>query len=68
MVNGDADKVVALEPGAISSNGTRHSSARIEIETDGAIESVEVRTAITETVEGGREAFELRSRKYRFRS
>jgi len=36
------------------------------IEIDGAIETPAVRNIISDTVEGGREAFELRSRKYLF--
>jgi ABC-type cobalamin/Fe3+-siderophores transport system ATPase subunit len=66
VVNGDADKVVALAP-VVPSQTRTLTSARVEIEVDGAIETERVRLAITETVEGGQEAFELRSRKYNFR-
>jgi DNA repair exonuclease SbcCD ATPase subunit len=65
VVNGDADKVVALIPGS-SSASANGKSARIEIEADGAIETPTVRNVITDTVEGGKEAFDLRGRKYQF--
>lgn len=65
VVNGDADKVVALIPGS-SSTPANGSAARIEIEADGAIETPTVREVITDTVEGGKEAFDLRGRKYQF--
>lgn len=65
VVNGDADKIVVLRPG--HSEGEESSpSARITIETDGAIETASVRSQVTETMEGGQAAFELRSRKYSF--
>jgi len=69
VVNGDADKIVALTPGANDQAGTAQrapDSPRILVDVDGAIETPEVRTAITDTVEGGKKAFELRSRKYQF--
>lgn len=66
VVNGDADKVVALIPGSDADTETPTSNARIEIEVDGAIETPEVRKTITEIMEGGEKAFELRSRKYAF--
>jgi hypothetical protein len=70
VVNGDADKVVALTPG--TAEGTQASQSvlgtpRILIDVDGAIETPDVRKTITETVEGGEKAFELRSRKYQFK-
>lgn len=52
VVNGDAELVVELDTGVIS--------------TQGAIDHQNVRDAITATMEGGREAFELRRRKYNF--
>lgn len=61
VVNGDADKVVALQSGSGS-----FEEARVYIEVDGAIETPLVRESITQTMEGGQKAFELRSRKYRF--
>jgi ABC-type cobalamin/Fe3+-siderophores transport system ATPase subunit len=70
VVNGDADKIISLVPVAVAGPGVTSAASggpRISIEADGAIETPVVRAAITETVEGGREAFELRSRKYRFR-
>jgi chromosome segregation protein len=36
------------------------------LDCDGAIETPAVRTTITSIMEGGRDAFDLRSRKYRF--
>jgi chromosome segregation protein len=63
VVNGDADKVIALTPGQAV---TGASTARIYVEVDGAIETPEVRSSITDTIEGGKAAFELRSRKYLF--
>lgn len=70
VVNGDADKVVSLVPGSSESqsNAAAHDTPRIQIEFDGAIETPKVRAAITDTVEGGKEAFELRGRKYQFKS
>jgi chromosome segregation protein len=71
VVNGDADKVVALAPGAAEapedSNVAVAGMPRVRIDVDGAIETPLVRDAITETMEGGQAAFELRSRKYLFR-
>lgn len=64
VVNGDADKIVALVPGNVEANSGM--VARIAVEVDGAIETKAVRLAITDTMEGGRTAFELRSRKYNF--
>ena len=64
VVNGDADKVIALAPGALI-NGSA-ASYRVAVEADGAIDTPAVRRVITETVEGGRDAFDLRGRKYQF--
>lgn len=52
VVNGDAELVVDLNAGAIAA--------------EGAIDDSRVRDAITVTMEGGRDAFELRRRKYNF--
>lgn len=63
VVNGDADKVIALktrEPQA----GGRYVGPVISLHVDGAIETPEVCEYITNLIEGGREAFDLRSRKY----
>lgn len=65
VVNGDADKVIALRAGGASDVPEE---SRISVQTDGAIETPSVRSAITETMEGGQNAFELRGRKYRFGS
>ncbi|MBS0473077.1 MAG: AAA family ATPase [Proteobacteria bacterium] len=66
VVNGDADKIVCLAPNVEPAAPNGVPAAQIEIDTDGAIETPSVRKAITDTMEGGREAFELRSRKYAF--
>lgn len=66
VVNGDADKIVALRPGSAEAQLGPGPAPRIAIDSDGAIETPVVRAAITDTMEGGRAAFELRSRKYDF--
>ncbi len=66
VVNGDADKVVALLPGSAEAQPGGVPAPRIDIGSDGAIETPAVRAAITDTMEGGQAAFELRSRKYDF--
>ncbi len=38
------------------------------VDVDGAIETPAVRDAITHVMEGGKEAFDLRSRKYNFQA
>jgi|KBSMisStandDraft_5_1062788.scaffolds.fasta_scaffold125263_2 AAA domain, putative AbiEii toxin, Type IV TA system len=68
LVNGDADKVVALTPGVyVPVPAAQGGNPRISVEIDGAIETPGVTRMITDTVEGGKEAFELRSRKYKFK-
>jgi chromosome segregation protein len=67
VVNGDADKTLALlspEPDV----QVGRDSARIQIDTDGAIETEAVKEIITRIMEGGKEAFDLRRRKYRFQA
>lgn len=66
VVNGDADKIVALTAGNAEQGPDQAGVPRIDIKTDGAIETSTVRNAVTETMEGGQTAFELRSRKYSF--
>lgn len=66
VVNGDADKVVSLTPSMAVAAGAE-TVPRVSVEMDGAIETPLVRSAITETMEGGQAAFELRSRKYLFK-
>lgn len=66
VVNGDSDKVIALAPSVEPNAADAAIAAQIEIDTDGAIETPTVRDAITDTMEGGQEAFELRGRKYAF--
>jgi chromosome segregation protein len=65
VVNGDADKIIALKSPEPSSN-PNNNAPRVQLDCDGAIESPTVSTTITSIMEGGREAFDLRSRKYRF--
>jgi chromosome segregation protein len=67
VVNGDADKIVALKSPEPSSN-PNNNAPRVQLDCDGAIETSAVSTTITAIMEGGREAFDLRSRKYRFDS
>jgi len=63
-VNGDSDKVIALHSGDTSrqTGGT----GRVQIDVDGSIETPEIRKVITQIMEGGRDAFDLRNRKYNF--
>ena len=56
VVNGDADMVILLE--ASASHGS--------VALSGAIEMPEVRNAIVRTVDGGEDAFRLRTTKYGF--
>jgi chromosome segregation protein len=63
VVNGDADKVIALKSSEPSSNPNVN-APRVRLDCDGAIETPAIRPAITSIMEGGREAFDLRSRKY----
>jgi hypothetical protein len=65
VVNGDADKVIALTSGE-GEVGISGSAKTIGVSNDGAIETEEVRIDVTRIMEGGREAFSLRSRKYHF--
>jgi len=66
VVNGDADKVIALKSGEAKPG--HEPVARIQVDVDGAIETPAVRDAITHVMEGGKEAFDLRSRKYNFQA
>lgn len=52
VVNGDSENVIELRKGVLSENG--------------AIDTPLVKRAITETMEGGKVAFELRRVKYNF--
>lgn len=65
VVNGDADKVIALTSGD-ARDDTPSAAGKIDINCDGAIETESVRADITRIMEGGRDAFRLRNRKYRF--
>lgn len=51
-VNGDSENVIEMVLG--------------NQESGGAIDEIEVRSAITDTMEGGKDAFELRRKKYNF--
>lgn len=65
VVNGDADKVVVVGSLASGAQSADHSNP-VEIAVDGAIETPVVRDTITLIMEGGKEAFALRGRKYAF--
>jgi AAA domain, putative AbiEii toxin, Type IV TA system/AAA domain len=65
VVNGDADKIIALKSGEAPAS-TTDDPPRIQLLDDGAIETASIRETITHIMEGGKEAFDLRSRKYRF--
>lgn len=56
VVNGDADMVIQLEA----------SASRGRVACAGAIEEAAIGDAIVRTVDGGKEAFRLRRRKYGF--
>lgn len=60
VVNGDAELVVTFR--SVTQNGR----ARGVVECEGAIDCRPVREAITEVMEGGKKAFELRRQKYGF--
>ena len=63
VVNGDADKVIALKSGDTRDTANE---GRVQIDVDGAIETPEIWKVITQIMEGGKEAFDLRNRKYNF--
>ena len=63
VVNGDADKVIVMRA-TVPEDRPDADTARIRADVDGAIETPRVRDEITHIMEGGMEAFELRSRKY----
>jgi AAA15 family ATPase/GTPase len=65
VVNGDADKVIALKSSDPSAT-PNVTAPRVQLDCDGAIETKAMRLAITSIMEGGREAFDLRGRKYGF--
>lgn len=65
VVNGDADKVITLEGGRVDPRPDAE-DPRVGVKTDGAIETPSVKRAITDIMEGGEMAFDLRRRKYRF--
>jgi chromosome segregation protein len=67
VVNGDADKILALASIQVDPS-SGNDETRIMIDTDGAIETATVKSAITHIMEGGEKAFDLRRRKYRFGS
>ena len=57
-----------LKLGAVSTRepqqGGRYNGAMVSLQVDGAIETEAVRGYITALIEGGKEAFDLRGRKY----
>lgn len=61
-VLGDAELIVGLT----ASGEAEHGHARIALEHRGSIDSQPVRELVEEILEGGREAFEMRRRKYGF--
>jgi hypothetical protein len=63
VVNGDADKVIALKTREAQAGG-KYDRPVVSLQVDGAIETADIRNYITHLIEGGREAFDLRSRKY----
>lgn len=65
VVNGDADKIIALKSPEPTSN-PNNNAPRVQLDCDGAIETQAISATITSIMEGGRDAFDLRSRKYRF--
>lgn len=67
VVNGDADKIVSLKSPEPTSN-PNNNAPRVQLDCDGAIETPAISKTITTIMEGGRDAFDLRSRKYRFDS
>jgi ABC-type cobalamin/Fe3+-siderophores transport system ATPase subunit len=67
VVNGDADKIVVLKSGE-PVMPPNPNAPKIQIDEDGAIETPAIRSQITRVMEGGKEAFDLRGRKYGFDS
>jgi ABC-type dipeptide/oligopeptide/nickel transport system ATPase component len=67
VVNGDADKIVVLKSGE-PVMPLNPNAPKIQIDEDGAIETPSIRSLITRVMEGGKEAFDLRGRKYGFDS
>lgn len=63
VVNGDADKVVTMVS-TIPEDREPVGTVRVRVEVDGAIETPDVRSAVTRIMEGGLGAFDLRARKY----
>ena len=66
VVNGDADKVVVVGAVGVGS-ASKSGQNKVAVALDGAIETPAVRDAITTIMEGGKEVFELRGRKYAFK-
>ena len=67
VVNADADKIVVLKSGDQVMPPNPH-APKIQVDEDGAIETPAIRKLITRVMEGGKEAFDLRGRKYGFDS
>jgi ABC-type multidrug transport system ATPase subunit len=60
VVKGDADKVIALRSGE-PVVGAEPEAPRVQLSKDGAIETTDVRDAITRIMEGGKEAVGARN-------
>lgn len=65
VVNGDADKVVTMVA-TVPRDHAPEGTSLIKVHVDGAIDTPAVRDAITDIMEGGHQAFDLRARKYGF--
>ena len=65
VVNGDADKVVTMVA-TVPEDKAPPGTGAIKIQVDGAIDTPAVRDAVTDIMEGGQAAFDLRARKYGF--
>ncbi|MCJ2044139.1 AAA family ATPase [Methylobacterium sp. J-078] len=65
VVNGDADKVVTMVA-TVPEDRAPAGTGRIKVLVDGAIDTPAVRDAVTDIMEGGQAAFDLRARKYGF--
>lgn len=65
VVNGDADKVVTMVA-TVPEDHAPEGTGAIKVHVDGAIDTLAVRDAVTDIMEGGQAAFDLRARKYGF--
>ncbi|MCJ2130990.1 ATP-binding protein [Methylobacterium sp. E-045] len=65
VVNGDADKVVTMVA-TVPEDKAPAGTGAIKVQVDGAIDTPSVRDAVTDIMEGGQAAFDMRARKYGF--